>query len=398
MEVYTVTEALYYLKIKIDCDDRLTDLWMEGEVSNCKRNPSGHYFFDLKDGTGRMACALFRGNAARLRHLPKDGSNFVMHGRMDVYEQQGKLQFYVDMVQPAGLGRLHLEYEALKQRLESEGLFAPERKRPLPARPRTIGIVTSPAAAAFQDILNVLGRRYPLAQLILAPTQVQGDTAPPGIVAALRALNERDDIDVIILARGGGSIEDLWCFNDERVARAVFASRVPIITGVGHEIDFTIVDYVADLRAPTPSAAAELVAPDLEELRDEVNTQSNRLYIALQNQLDQQRSDLSVVEQRLQVVSPQARFANYRQRLLDFNQDAKLYLRHSIELHQTRVSALASRLQVLNPQQILERGYAIVTRQADGSVISETSQINNGEPLQIRVKDGTFEATTSSKS
>lgn len=392
MEIYSVTEALYYLKIKIECDDRLTDLWLEGEVSNCKRNPSGHYFFDLKDGTGRMACALFKGTALRQTHLPRDGSNFVMHGRIDVYEQQGKLQFYVDMVQPAGLGRLHLEYEALKQRLAEEGLFAPERKRPLPARPQAIGIVTSPGAAAYQDMLNVLGRRYPLAHLVLSPTLVQGDGAPPQIVMAIQALNRRSDIDVIIVARGGGSIEDLWAFNDERVARAVFASRVPVVTGVGHEVDFTIVDFVADLRAPTPSAAAELVSPDLIEMQSEVAEATDRLYIALQNSLDEHRSNLLEIERRLRLVSPTSRLSAYRQRLSDLAERRELNLRHSLELNRSRVNALSSRLKVMNPQQILERGYAIVSRDSDGSVISGVGQAKVGELLQVRVKDGTFSA------
>ncbi len=393
MEIYSVTEALYYLKIKIECDDRLTDLWMEGEVSNCRQYASGHYFFELKDNTGRMSCALFKGNALKQVHLPRDGSNFVMHGRIDVYEQQGKLQFYVDTVQPAGLGRLHLEFEALKQRLAEEGLFAPERKRPLPARPKIIGIVTSPQAAAFGDIQNVLRRRYPLAELVLSPSLVQGELAAPQIVAALRLLNQHPKVEVIILARGGGSIEDLWCFNDERVARAVFASRVPVITGVGHEIDYTIVDFVADLRAPTPSAAAELVAPDISLLRDEVSFQSDRLYTSLQNNLDEHRANLANFERRLQLVSPANRLANFRQRLTDLNERTALHLRHSVELSRARVNSLSSRLAVLNPAQILERGYAIVSQPNGGPVISRIDQVKSGKKLEIRLKDGTFPVT-----
>lgn len=390
MEIYSVTEALYYLKIKLDCDEHLSDLWMQGEVSGCSRTAGGHYFFTLKDGTGQLPCVLFRASAMRQMHLPKDGSNFIMHGRMDVYESNGKLQFYVDQIQPDGVGRLHLEFEALKQRLEAEGLFAAERKRPLPARPKIIGIVTSPTAAAFQDILNVLGRRYPLAQLILSPTQVQGDAAPPQIVRAIAALNQLTEIDVIIVARGGGSLEDLWAFNDERVARAVFASRIPVVTGVGHEIDYTIVDYVADLRAPTPSAAAELVAPHLDELREEVRNLADRVYIALQNKLDEDRNELDSVNRRLILSSPVARIAAIRRRLQEVKERNSMHLHHSLELRQARVSALSSRLKVLNPNQILERGYAIVSRTADGRVITNTQEIAPGEALQVRVKDGTF--------
>lgn len=390
MEIYSVTEALYYLKVKLDCDEHLSDLWMQGEVSGSSRTAGGHYFFTLKDGTGQMSCVLFKASAMRQTHLPRDGSNFILHGRMDVYETNGRLQFYVDQIQPDGIGRLHLEFEALKQRLEAEGLFAVERKRPLPVRPKIIGVVTSPTAAAFQDILNVLGRRYPLAQLILSPTQVQGEAAPPQIVRALAALNQLADVEVIIVARGGGSLEDLWAFNDERVARAIFASRIPVVTGVGHEVDYTIVDYVSDLRAPTPSAAAELVAPHLDELRDEVRSLADRVYIALQNKLDEDRAGLEGVNRRLILSSPVARIVAIRRRLAELKDRNAINMHHSLELRQARVGALASRLKVLNPNQILERGYAIVSREADGRVITDTSEIREGEKLQVRVKNGTF--------
>ncbi len=394
MEIYSVTEALYYLKVKLDCDEHLSDLWMQGEVSGCSRTAGGHYFFTLKDGTGQMSSVLFKASAMRQTHLPHDGSNYIMHGRMDVYETNGRLQFYVDQIQPDGIGRLHLEFEALKQRLEAEGLFAVERKRPLPVRPKVIGVVTSPTAAAFQDILNVLGRRFPLAQLILSPTQVQGEAAPPQIVLALAALNQLADVEVIIVARGGGSLEDLWAFNDERVARAIFASRIPVVTGVGHEVDYTIVDYVSDLRAPTPSAAAELVAPHLDELRDEVRSLTDRAYIALQNKLDEDRAELEGVNRRLILSSPVARIATIRRRLEEVKERNTMHLHHSLELRQARVGSVASRLKVLNPNQILERGYAIVSREADGRVITDVGEIKAGEKLQVRVKTGTFGVKT----
>jgi exodeoxyribonuclease VII large subunit len=394
MEIYSVTEALYYLKIKLDCDEHLSDLWMQGEVSGCSRTAGGHYFFSLKDGTGQMSCVLFKPSALRQAHLPRDGQNFIMHGRMDVYEANGRLQFYVDQIQPDGIGRLHLEFEALKQRLEAEGLFAVERKRPLPVRPKTIGVVTSPTAAAFQDILNVLGRRYPLARLILSPTQVQGEAAPPQIVRALSALNQLAEVEVIIVARGGGSLEDLWAFNDERVARAIFASRIPVVTGVGHEVDYTIVDYVADLRAPTPSAAAELVAPHLDELRDDLRNLADRVYIALQNRLDEERVGLEGLNRRLILSSPVARIAAIRRRLEELKERNAMLLGHSLELRQARVNSLASRLKVLNPHQILERGYAIVSRERDGKVITDTGEIKPGEKLEVRVKTGTFGVKT----
>lgn len=391
MEIYSVTEALYYLKIVLDCDEHLNDLWMQGEVSGYRTpGANGHLYFSLKDGTSTVPCVMWRGDAARQKYLPRDGSSFLMHGHMGVYEVNGKLQFYVNEIQPDGIGRLHLEFEALKGRLEAEGLFAPERKRPLPPRPRTIGVVTSPTAAAFQDILNVLRRRYPLAQLVLSPTLVQGEAAPPLIVAALQALNQQPNVDVIILARGGGSMEDLWCFNDERVARAVFASRVPVVSGVGHEIDFTIVDYVADLRAPTPSAAAELVAPDIEQLRDEVRSLADQLYAGLQNNLDEKRSEVANFKRLLNQYSPATGIASNRQRIDELTSRSALHLRHSMELQRAKVSSLASSLKVMNPQQILERGYAVVTRETNGAVLSSVQAIHEDENLQVRVKDGTF--------
>lgn len=392
MEIYSVSEALYYLKTMLEIDERLSDIWLRGEVSGLKKyGSSGHYYFSFKDESGVVNCALFRNTALRQTHLPRDGASFLMRGYFSVYEDRGQLQFYVSEIQPDGIGRLALEFEALKRQLEEEGLFAEERKRPLPTRPKVIGVVTSSNAAALQDILNVLARRYPLAQVILSPTLVQGDSAPPKIVAALQALNRRDDVEVIILARGGGAIEELWCFNDERVARAVFASRIPVITGVGHEIDFTIVDYVADLRAPTPSAAAELVTPDIAELREEVQGLQDILYSSIQNVLDEKRSDLAATERRLKQVSPDRQFASLRQRLDELSNRASLTLNHRLKLQRTEVNALASRLKVLDPRQILERGYAIVTHET-GQVVTQVNQAQPGETLDIRVSDGSFKA------
>ena len=272
----------------LDVDDLLSDLWLHGEVSNVTATAKGHIYFTLKDAGAEIRAVLWAGSARRQQYQPKEGGAFTMHGKLEFYAQRGSLQFIVDLVQPSGVGKLALEFARLKQRLEDEGLFAEERKRPLPDYPRTIGVVTSPTAAAFQDIQNVLRRRWPLAQIVLAPTLVQGETAPPQIVAALRAINARRDVDVIILARGGGSLEELWAFNDERVARAVFASRIPIVTGVGHEVDYTIVDYVADVRAPTPSAAAELATPDRADLLADVRAMRESVVGEMRDTLEKQ--------------------------------------------------------------------------------------------------------------
>jgi Exodeoxyribonuclease VII large subunit (EC 3.1.11.6) len=265
------------------------DVWVEGEVSNFRQVASGHCYFTLKDAGAELRCVMWRDRARGMRALPNNGDSVLAHGRVGVYEQRGDLQLYVDALEPLGLGWLYQEYERLKARLEAEGLFAAERKRPLPRFPRRIGVVTSPDAAALRDILNILSRRYPLAEVVLAPTLVQGEEAPPQIIAALRALNAREDIDVILLARGGGSLEELWAFNDERVARAVAASRIPVVCGVGHETDFSLADFAADRRAPTPSAAAELATPDRAELAQQVRTLRARLVRALEADLARRR-------------------------------------------------------------------------------------------------------------
>ncbi len=392
MEIFEVTEILYYLKTILEIDDRTSDVFIRGEVSNCVTSANGHIYFRLKDSGGIVDCALFKNNAIKQRYKPVNGTNYIMHGYLSVYEQQGKLQFYVDSVQPDGIGKLALEFEILKQRLEDEGLFAPERKRPLPERPRIIGVVTSPGAAAFQDILNVLRHRYPLAQVVLAPTLVQGDNAPPQIVAAIQSLNALPEVDVIILARGGGSIEELWAFNDERVARAVFTSRLPIISGVGHEIDFTIVDFVADMRAPTPSAAAELVSPDILDLQSEVLTLEDTLYTSFQYLLDEYNSEVNELERRLLLASPAGRLAQLHQRISDTLGKADRELSHRLQVNKLEVNSLEYRLKVLNPQQILERGYAIVTDSDSNVVISDISQINPNTNIRIRVKNGEFGA------
>src|SRR6476469_10132580 len=265
MYILTVSQLNTYLREALEADEILQDLWVEGEVSNLSRPASGHWYFTLKEGEAQIRAACWKSYVARIPLPPTNGDAVLAHGRVSFYEAGGQLQLYVDMIRPAGVGLLYARFEELKARLDAEGLFDLSRKRELPALPTRIGIVTSPTGAALQDMLKVLRRRYPLAEIVLAACQVQGAGAAETVVEALYALYEQN-VDVIIVARGGGSVEDLWTFNEEIVARAAFASPVPLISGVGHETDTTIIDYVADLRAPTPSAAAELVAPDIAEL------------------------------------------------------------------------------------------------------------------------------------
>jgi exodeoxyribonuclease VII large subunit len=391
-EPYTVSQLTGIIRRLIEYEPELSDVWVEGEVSNFSRASSGHCYFTLKDAGSQIGCVMWRNIAQMQDALPVDGDLVLAHGRVGVYETGGRYQLYVDQFQPAGTGALYLQFERLKARLEAEGLFAPERKRPLPRFPRRIGVVTSPSAAALRDIINVLSRRYPLAEVLLAPTPVQGDAAPPHIVAALEALNVRDDVDVIIIARGGGSLEDLWAFNDERVARAVAASRIPVVCGVGHETDFSLADFAADVRAPTPSAAAELVAPDQAELRAQVAGLSVALVTMLQGSIEEQRWRLAEQARALKHLSPEVQLAQARQRVDDLLGRAEAAMRHSLTLHRERLGGVIGRLAGVSPLGTLERGYAIVHHRETGAVVRSVAQVAPGDALGIRVSDGEFEA------
>jgi exodeoxyribonuclease VII large subunit len=394
--VYSVSEATARIKGWLDRDRVLQDLWLEGEVSNWKHAPSGHIYFTLKDEAASIRCAMWRSNIQRAAYLPAgDGEAVLAHGYVSVYEPQGVYQFYVDDVQPVGLGSLYARFEQLKARLQAEGLFDADRKRSLPHFPRRIGVVTSPSGAVLRDILNVLRRRYPLAEVIVAPTLVQGPEAPAQIVRALERVGQVPGVDVIILARGGGSLEDLWAFNDEAVARAIVAAPVPVVSGVGHETDFTIADFAADLRAPTPSAAAELVTPDRAALRQQVSALRQQLTAACAGQIEQRRRVLRAEERALQALSPLAVIARQRQRIDELTHAALRSTAHRLALQRARLNGLQQRLAALNPAATLARGYAIVRRRADGRVVTRVAQVTTGDGVTIQVSDGTFEGVVS---
>jgi exodeoxyribonuclease VII large subunit len=393
MQIYRVSQITAYIKERFDSDYTLQDLWLEGEVSNYSRAASGHVYFTLKDEEAQIRCVMWRAQVERQADLPQDGEAIVAHGRISVYEAGGRYQLYVDDIQPAGAGLLYLQFEALKERLAAEGLFDAERKRPLPPFPRRLGVVTSPAAAALRDIVNVLGRRYPLVEVVLSPTLVQGDEAPPQIVAAIEALNQHTDVDAIIVARGGGSLEDLWAFNDERVARAIYASQVPVVTGVGHETDFTIADFVADVRASTPSAAAEVAVPDRQELRGVVESWQGHLAQLMRGRIEEECRALQYREQVLGRFSPQAQIDSYRQRVDDLMHSALAGLKHRLALARERLRTLDSQLQTLSPLATLERGYAIARHLGTGKVVKSVAEVAAGDRLEVRVSDGHFEST-----
>lgn len=380
----------------LEGDDLLRDLWIIGEVSNWKQAASGHIYFSLKDSGAAIAAVMWRNSARGHNWLPTNGDQIIAHGYVGVYPERGVYQLYVNRIQPAGRGQLYARFEALKERLSTEGLFDPERKRPLHLQPRRIGIVTSANAAALRDVLKVLATRWPLIDVVLFPTLVQGSDAPPQIVQAIATANQYDatveQLDTLILARGGGSIEDLWAFNDEQLAYAIAQSTIPIVVGVGHETDFTIADFVADLRAPTPSAAAAAVVPDLAETRERLVGLHHHLVEQATNLLFQEGSNLSQLAARLHRITPIRQLDQRRQRLTDRTDRLhEIVTRRLASLRQQNDAALAQ-LQILNPQSILERGYSIVLRK-DGTVVTEPSKILSGEQLQIRAAGGEYLVT-----
>ena len=386
---WSVAELTRYLRELLESDANLQDLWVQGEVSNLSRPSSGHLYFTIKDEKASLKCVMWRNAVLRQNYLPRDGDAIEVHGAISVYEVSGQYQLYADLIRPAGEGLLYQEFLRLKARLEAEGLFDPARKRPIPKWPHRIGIVTSPTGAALRDMLNTLRRRYPLVEVILAPTPVQGDEAPSGIVAAIQALNEDTHPDVILVARGGGSIEDLWAFNDERVARAIIASDAPIITGVGHETDFTIADFAADLRAPTPTAAAELATPNRDDLSVAITDLAERLGRISQAALAARHWELNDRLNRLRFQSPQSRLRTDRQRLDDFTRRVEITVQHNLQLRRTCLNGLEQRLASLNPLAVLGRGFAIVSH-PNGPAVRSVTQVQPGDELNVRVSDGEF--------
>jgi exodeoxyribonuclease VII large subunit len=365
MQVYTVARITSYLKDILESDALLADIWISGEISNMSGSSAGHLYFTLKDKTSQMRCVLF--NRKRLNIDIENGLAVVAHGSISIYEVSGAVQLYVDMIQPTGLGVLNMEFERLKAKLAEEGLFEPSRKRPLPAFPEKIGIVTSPGGAVLHDITNIISRRYPIVELVLAPTTVQGESAVPGIINALNALNDRGDIDLIIIARGGGSIEDLWAFNDENVARAIYSSKSPVISGVGHDTDFTIADFVADKRAPTPSAAAELAVPNRDEIEAHLQSYIATMTASLSNSIERERQH---ADELYATASNQAH--------------------NGISVNIERLRGQELKLDSLSPMATLERGYALVQSHANDEVISNISQVERGDMITVQVSDGQF--------
>lgn len=392
-DIWSVSGLNAYIREVFEIDYRLQSLGLEGEISNFSRARSGHLYFTLKDDVSQIKCVMWRSAAERLRFNPQEGDAVLINGRVSVYETGGVYQVYADSMQPAGRGNLAQAFEELKQRLQSEGLFDPDYKQPLPRFPRKIGIITSLDAAALRDILNVMRRRYPIAEVLIAPTLVQGNEAPQQIVRALQWIDGRDDVDVLIIGRGGGSIEDLWAFNDERVARAIYAARHPIIAGVGHETDFTIADFVADVRAPTPSAAAELAVPDLSDLHLALQGIQQTLTNQIYELIEQRQLAVKNLSRTLTYLGPQTKLDNGRQRLDVLSERLERAIQIKQERLKNRHELWHSRLLAMSPQHTLARGYAIVRDEA-GRVIRSAAQVVSEQPLTIQLSDGEIDVKT----
>jgi exodeoxyribonuclease VII large subunit len=434
-EIYSVSRL--NREVRLLLDHGMPTLWVEGEVSNFSRPASGHWYFSLKDRDAQVRCAMFRGRNAVLRFTPKDGQRVVARVRVGLYEPRGEYQLQVEHLEEAGVGALRREFEQLYAKLEKEGLFDRALKRALPAVPTTIGVITSPTGAALRDILNILGRRFPAARIVLYPSVVQGQEAVGQLRAALADASRRNECDVLILARGGGSLEDLWAFNDEVLARAIRLTPMPVVTGIGHEIDFTIADFVADLRAPTPSGAAELVVPDAALWRQSLARLHLRIAQIIQRQLRDDGHQLVAMQKRLRLAHPGQRLLQRTQRLDELEQrlhhelalrlghareqlgeirrrlgeakptrkllalqnrhallDARLreLLPQRLQLEKSRLAMASRTLDAVSPLATLERGYAIVTRIDDRHVLREASEVRVGDPIEARLRSGSIRA------
>ncbi len=386
--VASVKAVTTYVRYLLEDDDTLADLWIQGEVTSLYKHRSGHVYFTLQEGDAQLKSVMFRAHATRHRRLPAPGDLVVAHGNVSLYEQNSSIQLYVDSVQPAGQGIAALELERLRQRLEAEGLFDESRKRPLPVAPRFIGVVTSPDGAVWHDIQHVLRRRYPLTHLVLAPAQVQGERAPAAIVAALEALQADGRAEVIIVARGGGAAEDLAAFNDEQVVRAIFASRVPVISGVGHETDWTLTDLVADLRAPTPSAAAEVSTPAVSDLALRVLEARIELVRLATDLVSDHVANVRFETRNLHRASPHQRIARHQQALREQALRVQRGQRANLERIRSDVALQTNVLRSLSPTRTLQRGYAAVSIAATGQPVTSIRQLPVGDVLHLQLADG----------
>jgi len=384
-KVFSVSQLNNYVKDLLDSDFTLSGVYVKGELSNYKMYPSGHHYFSMKDIGGALKCVMFKGSASKLRFRPSDGMNVVAFGRVAVYPRDGVYQLYVEEIIPDGVGDLHVAFEQLKEKLYNEGLFSESHKKSLPRYPKSIAVITSSAGAAVQDIIRVLRGRWPLTKVIVVPVRVQGVEAPPEIAGAIRYVNKHGIADLIITGRGGGSLEDLWAFNDERVARAIFASEIPIISAVGHEPDVTIADFVADVRAATPSNAAEIAVPDINDVRYALSAADNRVLQAIRRELKSKRQRLLEASNKRVLQSPR-NYIDDKRMLIDHSQDRLISaMQRRLFANRERYARLAAALDAMSPLKVLGRGYAIPKRD-DGTVIKTAKDVKPGDKITVRLK------------
>ncbi len=395
-QYFSVTQLNEYVRMLLDGNAVLSDIWIKGEISNfTNQYRTGHMYFSVKDAGATLRVVMFRSNAARLRFEPRDGMKVLLHGRVSAYVAGGQYQFYADMMEADGLGSLYLAFEQCKARLAAEGLFDQSRKKPIPSLPRRVGVITSPTGAAIRDIINITGRRYPQGELLIFPSLVQGEQAAAYLAGGIRYFNRAANVDVIIIGRGGGSIEDLWAFNDERLAREIAASEIPVISAVGHETDFTICDFVADLRAPTPSAAAELVFPDRFALKAELDARLAKIGALVRADIAAKRDQLRVLASSRAMRSPAAVTAEKQMRLDELA--VRMHTAGQVLLDRKRQGLAASvgKLEALSPLAVLQRGYA-VAQNANGEVSTSADAFEAGERITVRFADGAVDATVDS--
>jgi len=386
---WTVSELNRYLSDLFESNLNLQDLWVQGEVSNLALPSSGHLYFTLKDSSSSLRCVMWRNAVKKQTFIPREGQAVEVHGTMGIYEAGGQYQLYSDLIRAVGEGALYQEFLRRKELLEKEGLFDLDRKKPIPRFIQCIGVITSPTGAALRDIINTISRRFPLVEVVLTPTSVQGEEAPSQIINALNMLNRDIKPNVIILARGGGSIEDLWAFNDESLARAIAASDSPVITGVGHETDFTLADFTSDVRAPTPTAAAEIATPNYADLLDNLSDFKIRLERIAQNCIDNTHWRFNQYQHRLSLRSPLYRIRSNQQKIDEMLRRIYLAWEHYVNIQRSHTIGLDQRLSSLNPQSILQRGYAIVTH-IDNRLVSSVHHVQDGDVLNVNVQDGQF--------
>ena len=394
--IYAVSEVNGLIKDLIDGTPQLSGLYIRGELSNYKIYPSGHHYFTLKDGQSALRCVMFKSSAMKLRFRPENGMQAVVFGRISVFPREGAYQLYCTQLSPDGVGDLYVAFEQLKQKLQQEGLFDPAHKKPLPPYPQRIAIVTSGAGAAVHDMIRILRRRYPIAKVLLLPVRVQGAEAPPEIVGAIRYANRWKQGDVLITGRGGGSMEDLWAFNDERVARAIYASEIPVISAVGHEPDVTISDYVADLRAATPSNAAEIAVPDMAELLRTLDAAHSRMTQSIRRDIAAHSRRLESLSKKRVLTDPTAYLADRRQDVDHMTHRLCAAMRVVTDVQNRRFGALAASLDALSPLKVLGRGYALA-QQPDGTVLRSADQARIGETLRLRLADGALRCQVKEK-